>query len=516
MGRMSVRHLRQEDLAGLVWRGLVRESTAEQADGWSPERQRSDIRRAADELGMIPARDPLYYERIGSGEREAVPELKRALADGRAGEYQVLVVLTTSRFARNATEARIVKRDFARAGIAIYFVHDRIISGSRQSLLTEGIKEVIDEAENETRRMWVAGGLRERQLSGRWMGRVPIGYRKLLVDFADGTRGWDGGLEIDPQTAPLVREMYERIAAGEPVYRIAVDFNVRGLRRVEGRAWTPTAIQVIVANPVYKGVLQRYPRERELHYYPNDDPHDGRREVGRPFPAIVDDRLWESVQRDGGGTKWRAFKKHYPLSSVLRCRRCGYRLGGASNGKDRYYRCQGRVLGVCDAPHLRADRAEADFAGWLDSIRLPADWRREMARLEVRSAVAADRDRQRVLEERLARIKNLYAWGDMPEDEYRAEASRLRSEMGVMVKPDMVSLERLAEMLEDVGGLWRSLPEDRRKELPPRIVSRIVCDEALVVEIVARPELQPLVEMGVLGATAASTRHAQYTVRFSA
>ncbi|MEI6358521.1 MAG: recombinase family protein, partial [Verrucomicrobiota bacterium] len=133
----------------MAWRGLVRESSAEQADGWSPDRQRSDIRRAADELGLVAAADPLWYERVGSGEKTAVPELQRALADGRAGQYQVLVVLATSRFARNVTEARIVKRDFAAAGLAIYFVNDRIVSGARSSRLTEGIREVLDEEENE-------------------------------------------------------------------------------------------------------------------------------------------------------------------------------------------------------------------------------------------------------------------------------------------------------------------------------------------------------------------------------
>jgi pyruvate formate-lyase activating enzyme-like uncharacterized protein len=50
---VNVRHLRPENLRNLRWRGYVRESTAAQADKWSAERQRSDIARAADELGLV-------------------------------------------------------------------------------------------------------------------------------------------------------------------------------------------------------------------------------------------------------------------------------------------------------------------------------------------------------------------------------------------------------------------------------------------------------------------------------
>jgi len=50
---VNVRYLRPENLRNLRWRGYVRESTAAQADKWSAERQRSDIARAADELGLV-------------------------------------------------------------------------------------------------------------------------------------------------------------------------------------------------------------------------------------------------------------------------------------------------------------------------------------------------------------------------------------------------------------------------------------------------------------------------------
>lgn len=492
----------------------MRESTERQADAWSPERQRSDIRRAAEELGLVPA-EPLWYERVGSGEKEAVPELARALADAKRSEYDVLVVFTTSRFARNATESRLRKRDFARAGIVIYFAHDRIISGARGSRLTEGIKEVIDEEENETRRMWVAGGLRERQLSGRWMGRVPYGYRRQLVDFPDGTRGWDGGLELEPREAAHVRQMYDQLAAGVSAHRVAVGLNLIGSRTRTGLPWTPKGVRELTRNAVYRGALVRYPREREPHYYPLADPHDGRREVGRPFPAIVDERLWTAAQTDRQGGRWRT-THHYPLSGVTRCARCQRRMQGTFSGKHRYYRCTGRLVAACDAPHARADEAENDFADWLDSIRLPAGWREALAKMELRTVVAEERERVKGIQDHLNRIKNLYAWGEMEEGEYLAEARRLKEEAGVIVKPDIANIERVAEALTEVGKSWRKVPMERRRELPGRLLRQITMDDGRITEFVARPELRPLLELGVVTATSACTRRPNYTVRFSA
>jgi site-specific DNA recombinase len=459
--------------------------------------------------------EPLFYERVGSGEKENVPEVRRALEDGRRGEYDVLVVLATSRLARNATEARLVKRDFARAGVIIYFSSDRIISGAKNSRLQEGVRELLDEEENETRRMWVAGGMRERHFSGRWQGRVPLGYRKLLVNFPDGTRGWDGGLDIDPDTAPVVRRIFAAAAGGAPLSRIAIEMNVDGLRRVEGQPWTPNALREILRNAIYRGCLIRYQRARTPHYYPTTDTHDGRREIGRPFPALVDDRLWEAAQPNEG-TPWKSSVRVYPLSAVTRCGLCGSRMQGMWSGKYRYYRCGGRLAGVCEARHARADLAEEAFADWLEEIRLPPDWRKTVARMEVRSVVAGEKDRVAKIEEQLTRLRNLYAWGDISEADYRDQTSTLKAEQGVMVKPNIANVEQIADALANVGSAWASMPEERRRDLPGRLLRSIIIERGEVSTFVARPELKPLLDLGVVDAASASIRRSRYTVRFSA
>jgi DNA invertase Pin-like site-specific DNA recombinase len=280
---VNTRHLRAEDLRGKRARGLVRESTADQGESWSPARQRSDLIRAAAELGLTGL--DKWYVRIGSGEAEHVSELQEALADARAGEFDVLLVVHTSRFARNRAEAVEMKRAFRKAGVVIYFAAQRLISGTYAGSLTEGINEVIDEHENEQRRYWIAGGQRERQLSGRWVGRIPFGYRKALVDYTDGTRGWDGNLEVDPIEAEWIRWLFAQ--RGLTQGQLADALNDRGIVPRNGGRWTRHAIAYILANPLYAGTFVRYRTQIDRRYYPAADPADGRRTIENVAPAIL-------------------------------------------------------------------------------------------------------------------------------------------------------------------------------------------------------------------------------------
>lgn len=492
---MNVRHLRPENLRGFRWRGYVRESTAAQADKWSPERQRSDIVRAADELGLV-AVEPTFYERTGSGEAESA-ELALALADARRGQYDVLLVLTTSRFARNRAEAVRMKALFRKAGVPIYFVSERIVSGSRASNLLEGVREVMDEEENDTRRHWIAGGQRERMLSGRWLGQIPVGYRRVIVDFPDGTRRWDGGLEPDPERAPVVRRIFAAFEAGTAPLDIAYALNSEGVRGPQG-PWTRATLVKILRNPVYKGDLVRYRHVRPtLHYYPEDDATDGRRTIEGAWEAIIPEAEWSQVQTlmDGrvvSGSARRG-RKRYPLSGLLRCGDCRRTLSGVGNGYSRYYRCRARASDrSCVAPYIRADAAEGAFASWIGALTLPSDWREAIA--ETREPVEAD-DRRERLTMRLTRLRNLYAWGELPEDEYRAETQRIHTELAEVAEPSPSTMEEVAAALVDLGRTWANASPERQSAVARLMLRGIVTRNGQVAVFMARAEVRPLLQM---------------------
>lgn len=513
----QTRHMTVGDLAGLRWRGYLRESTQNQADMWSPERQRSDMTRAADELGMVAA-EPTWYQRTGTGETRS-EELDVALHDGQGRQYDVLVVLTTSRFARNRAEAVRRKAQFSKAGIPIYFVQDRILSGARSSRLLEGVREVIDEEEQETRRFWIAGGHRERQLSGRWIGAIPFGYRKAMADFPDGSRRWDGGLEPDPVEAPLVRRMFGELVAGSTPRDIAFRLNVEGIRNRE-RPWARGQIVKVLGNPVYVGDLVRYRATRAGHYYDEADAKDGRQTLTDALPALIERPLFESARmltserRIAGSARNRTLV--YPLSGILRCGGCMRRMSGVSNGTARYYRCLNRAeMGTCDEPFFRASIAEEAFARWLHTLRLPADWRARLAKLPDRDE-GADTERRRRLEERTARLRKLYSWGDIGEDEYRAETATIRGEMALVVRPNLGSITAIAEALGEYGRSWLEDASPAKRAIPALMLRDLIVRGGEIVEWVVRAELRPLIELCVVSDPSFYPVPQPYTLRFSA
>ena len=500
MTAVRTRHLRPTDLRGKRYRAYLRESTQSQADRGTPlDRQRADILRAADELCLIPA-EPVWYERVGSGEIEGTPELAVALTDARAGTYDVLLVFHSSRLGRNRLEVGLAKRDFAKAGVVIYITSQRLICGTFAGALSEGVAEVIDEYGNEERRMWIAGGHRERMLAGKWLGAIPVGYRKKIVDHPDGTRGWDGGLEPDPTTAPIVRSIFDRFLAGTETRDAAYQLNAEGSRSLRA-PWARSQVTKVLRNPVYAGLMVRYREHREKHYYPEDDERDGRWEAPGSWEPLVPAEVFGAVQKlldeRVPVQSHRRGRRRYPLSAVMRCAKCGHRFSGVQGGNGRrYYRCSKRAAeGTCDAPSVRAEEAEAIFARWLAAIRLPPDWRAEIARLE--EPVRDDSGRAR-LEERLHRLRDLYSWGDMDEPSYRAEVQGTQQQIAALTRPAPASIETVARGLTRIGDHWLTAAPDQQARLAVSMLRAVIAQDGRLAALVVRPEIRPLLDFSVV------------------
>lgn len=513
------RHLKPEDLRGRRFRGLIRESTTDQAEKWSPERQRADLLRAAEDLGLVPAA-PLFYERVGSGETVGAPEVTQALTDARGGQYDVLLVLSTSRLARNREEAYRIKQEARKTGLVIFFVAERIISGSRTGRLMEGLRDVIDEEANEERRFWIAGGIRERQLSGRWTGRVPYGFRRHLAENHDGTVTPDGRLEEDPVTGPIVRRIFDEYLAGRSLRSIYLGLNSQGIANPTGSLWQLSSLRQLIANPAYKGILLRYRHRDPTHYYPENDERDGKREIPGDWPAIVRPELFDAVQVALAARQHvtnRVSNRSYPLSGILRCADCNRAMTGVSNGYSRYYRCRGKGdFGDCGARFARADTVEGSFVDWLGTYHLPDDWQRTIVPLQERAGRNEAQAKRERLTAQLVRLRQMYQWGDLPDAEYRAQVAEVRVEMALIVVPEPNQIENAAAALSDLGKTWKTLPPDGQRAGASAFLRDAMVREGEVVEWGVRAELRSLLELCCAPEAGLYLPVPRYIVRFSA
>jgi DNA invertase Pin-like site-specific DNA recombinase len=182
--------LRPEDLAGRRWAGYIRESTAGQADRYGPEIQRAEQRRFAERYGLV-ATDREYVDLVSGKDTLRRTDFARMLADAEAGEFDVLLVYDTSRFARNVADAFVYRDRLARAGVEVVFTADGIIAGNTDTYELEGLKTVSDAAYIRRLSRNVSKGYEQKwRLYGDPGGHPPLGFARVrereLIEPVEG------------------------------------------------------------------------------------------------------------------------------------------------------------------------------------------------------------------------------------------------------------------------------------------------------------------------------------------
>ena len=202
--------------------------------------------------------------------------------------------------------------------------------------------------------------MREAASRGFFLGsKAPFGYKRVKVN--DGAKERPT-LEVDPATAPIVREMFESSLRDNGLKEICKELNDRGITN-RGNRWYKGGLHYLLTNEAYTGtaVWGRISKGEKAQ-----DPV----RVEGAWPALVSRELFDAVQQ---AMRDRAPKVQRParvgskflLSGLLKCGVCGrpYSGQGAKSGQYGYYIC-GTLFregaGTCSARYLNAPRVE-DF-----------------------------------------------------------------------------------------------------------------------------------------------------------
>lgn len=163
----------------------------------------------------------------------------------------------------------------------------------------------------------LSGALSEEEQKLR-MERREAGVRKMIGDGKPGCwaiaptgyRRVEGMLEVDPEWAPVIQEIFRQRAEGAGVIRIMKDLNDRGIASRKGLPWTLRAVHRILRNPTYIGAVF------SGQYYNPDGLHE----------PIISKELWDRVQ-DVNRVQYRRSPRHeHALSGLLRCGYCDWSL----------------------------------------------------------------------------------------------------------------------------------------------------------------------------------------------
>ncbi len=105
--------------------------------------------------------------------------------------------------------------------------------------------------ESGTTRKRVLRSMRGAALDGRPHGKLLYGYRRTYQQGRSGPELVEQ--VVDEDKAAVVREAARRIMQGEALYKVARDFNERGIPAPRGASWEPTQIKRLCVNPAYIG-----------------------------------------------------------------------------------------------------------------------------------------------------------------------------------------------------------------------------------------------------------------------
>ena len=171
---------------------------------------------------------------------------------------------------------------------------------------------------NRSRRSRRRRRRREAASRGFFLGsKAPFGYRKIKV--SDGAKERPT-LEVDPATAPVVREIFEKSLRGSGLKELCKELNDRGITNRGKRRYKGT-LHYVLRNEAYTGTAvwgKASKGEKDA------DPV----RVEGAWPALVSRELFEDVQQ---AMSERAPKVQRParvgspylLSGLLKCGVCG-------------------------------------------------------------------------------------------------------------------------------------------------------------------------------------------------
>ena len=316
------------------------------------------LRDFAERNGYVVARE--YIDEAESGRVADRPQFRTMLeeASGANAPFQEILVWKFSRFTRKREHAVAFKSMLRRRGIRVTSITEHA-DDTPTGKLMEAIIESVDEFYSENLAQEVTRGMREAASRGFFLSsKAPFGYTRIKV--LDGAKERPT-LQVDPDTGPIVKEIFEKSLRGVGLKEIAAELNERGITN-KGKRWRRNSLHYVLTNEAYTGTAV-WGRTTTGDKKPDPVRTEG------AWEALVSRELFNEVRQ---GLQERAPKKQRParvgskflLSGLLRCGVCGkpYTGQGAKSGKFSYYVC-GTLLhqgaGSCSARYLNAERVEA-------------------------------------------------------------------------------------------------------------------------------------------------------------
>ena len=284
-----------------------------------------------------------YIDRAFSAKTDHRPEFQRMIKDSYKHAFDCIIVWKLDRFSRNRYDSAHYKALLRKNGVKVISAKETIAEGS-EGILLESVLEGMAEYYSAELAEKVTRGMKENALKGLWNGgNVPFGY---VINN-------ERKLDIDPQAAPVIQEIFKLCNDGKTVKEIYRIMNERKVTRSNGKALRYNAIRYMLSNRVYIG---------EYH-------HMGV-VIENSVPQLISEELFDAVQlelaKNSKAPARHTADEDYLLTTKLFCGRCGAMMvaqAGTSGTKSvvyRYYACVRQKKHQCEKKPVSKTKLE-DF-----------------------------------------------------------------------------------------------------------------------------------------------------------
>lgn len=289
----------------------------------------------------------IYSDQGISGYKEKRPGFQKMIEDARAGNIDLIVVKSVSRFARNTETVLKFSRELKSIGVGIFFEIQNIntLSGAGELMLT--ILAAFAQAESE-------GASDNAKMTYKRKFESGIPARGLECTFGYKANA-QGDIVVDEEKAIVVRQIFDLAEQGIWPSKIKQYLNKNGVPGCAGGDWDDTAVFRVLHNVSYKGdlILQKTYTDSRRKQRKNEGQVD-QWYIAENHQPIVPPEQWDKVQEilqkrsehlqtpaPPKPDKPRSSRNTYPLSNLIYCPICGEKLIHKwGKGRNEYWACK--------------------------------------------------------------------------------------------------------------------------------------------------------------------------------
>ena len=288
-------------------------------------------------------------------------EFNRMIDECMAGNIDMIITKSISRFARNTLDCLQYIRQLKDKNIPVYFEKESINTMDAKGEVLITIMASLAQQESQSLSQNVKLGLQYRYQQGK----VQVNYNRFL----GYTKDKDGHLVIDPEQAEIVKRIYREYLEGSSMDKIAAGLMADGILTGAGKEkWHTSTINKILRNEKYIGdaLLQKtYTTDFLTKKRIKNNGTVPQYYVEGDHEAIIPKELFMQVQAElirrrivhtSPNGKTRTFSSNHVFAQIIICGKCGEvfrRVHWNNRGKKSIvWRCVSRLENTglfCDA-----------------------------------------------------------------------------------------------------------------------------------------------------------------------